>query len=284
MTNTKKVHVPLTSFLACGLLVWGSARAQGSVGESIPLGSVAQFVTVQVSLNGSAPLTFAVDTGASGALYVSPEVMRALKLPQTGTIANSDPSGRGATNLPTVQVDSLSIGRTQFGRISAVVGGRLPGVGVDGVIGLKAFQGMTVSFDFPRGELHFSRVPLPDNLKHTLPYRMTPAGPEIEVYAAGKRIQVTLDSGGPGVLNVPGTRAVSLAGELQLIGRGRTASGEFEVRGAPLDGTLDVAGWKTEHPLVQVVPQLPLNSLGYEFLRHYEVTFDTLNHRVAFNH
>jgi hypothetical protein len=73
-----------------------------------------------------------------------------------------------------------------------------------------------------------------------------------------------------------------LGGEPKVIGTARTASNTFEIRGAPLHGTLRVGGLEFVDPRLEFQPIMPDANIGSRVLRDFRVSFDTRNKRVRF--
>jgi hypothetical protein len=96
-------------------------------------------------------------------------------------------------------------------------------------------------------------------------------------------LKVDVDTGSPALLTVPApwSSKLSFVGPLKVVGKGRTVSNEFEIRGADLRGELRVAGYARPAPRVDVVDLFPVANLGSRFLRDYAVTFDLANRRLA---
>jgi hypothetical protein len=75
---------------------------------------------------------------------------------------------------------------------------------------------------------------------------------------------------------VPATLApkLKISGEPVVIGRGRTISGEFEVRGVDLAEDVRLGAYTFQRPFVALHPEFPIGNLGGIVLRAFVVTFD----------
>src|SRR5262249_55250205 len=144
-------------------------------------------------------------------------------------------------------------------------------------------ENLTGTLDYPQQELRISRQPLAANGAHVLPLTADRGVPVIDVDVAGVALKVDVDSGSPALLTVPWSWSPKLAftAPPRVVGKGRTTSNDFEVRGAELRGELRVAGFAERSPRVDLVDIFPVANLGSRFLRQYAVTFDLKNRRLA---
>ncbi len=249
---------------------------------AVPLTASSHLLTVAARIDGQGPFHLAVDSGAAGLLHLSAAVARSLALEQVGEAITGDPSGSNPRHSAVVRVASVEIGGARFEGVDAVVGDAPGPAAEDGVIGLALFSGLTVTLDYPRSELRLSREPLAAGAPHVVSFTSTRGIPQIEVSAAGVPLTVDVDTGSPALLSLPAAAAARLPlGEQRVVGRGRTATNEFEIRGADLRGDLEVAGWTAATPAVDLVDLFPVGNLGSRFLRDYAVSFDLANHRLA---
>jgi CubicO group peptidase (beta-lactamase class C family) len=260
----------------------GPAKTEMNAPIAVPLGKSEHLVTVEAKLNGKGPFHFVLDSGSGGMLRISPAVMETLKLEQVGEALSGDPSGKNMQLRPIVRVDSVEIGGAKFGGVDATVGARPGPVQPDGVIGLPLFAGLTVAIDYPKNELRLSREPLAANGEHVVSYSTERGGvPQIDLDAAGVKLNADVDTGSPALLNAPPSANLPFTGEARVVGHARTANNEFDIKAAELNGDVRVAGWSQSHPMVDVVDFFPMANLGSRFLRQYVVTFDTLNKRMS---
>jgi CubicO group peptidase (beta-lactamase class C family) len=247
---------------------------------AVPLGELKHLVTVRALVNGSGPYRLAIDTGSAEVLRVSARLAKALALPQIGVVRTGDPSGRNAIEVPIVRVGSVTIGAAAFTGIEASVGTRLGSLEPDGIIGLGLFSRVTVQLDYPTRRLRLSNLALPRHGAHIVELRRSNGVPQIAVDAAGKTIWADVDSGGPALLTVPRRLQLPLLEKPRVVGRGRTATNEFEIRAARLAGDLSVAGWTSRRPTIHIVDLFPTASIGAALLRRYAVTFDLPHSRL----
>jgi CubicO group peptidase (beta-lactamase class C family) len=288
----RSIHV-LASFLlvfcvgAAATLAEGPRRPPDSPARTelrgtvtVPLDELGHLQTVRALINGRGPYRLAIDTGSADLLRVSARLAKALALPQIGVVRTGDPSGRNAIEVPVVRVGSVTIGGAAFTGIEASVGTQLGTLEPDGIIGLGLFSRVTVQLDYPKRRLRLSNLALPGRGAHVVALRRSNGVPQIAVDAAGKTIWADVDSGGPALLTVPRRLQLPLAEKPRVVGRGRTATNEFEIRAARLAGELSVAGWTWRRPTIHIVELFPTASIGAALLRRYAVTFDLPNSRL----
>jgi Aspartyl protease len=289
----RSIRVVLVSFLLVAGV--GAATSRGEVPRrppdapartelrdtvTVPMGELEHLVTVRALVNGSGPYRLAIDTGSGDLLRVSARLAKALALPQIGVVRSGDPSGTNAVDVPVVRVGSVTIGGATFGGIEASVGTRLGTLEPDGIIGLGLFARVSAQLDYPNRRLRLSNLALPANGAHIVELRRSRGVPQIAVDAAGRRLWADVDSGGPALLTVPRRLQLPLLEKPRVVGRGRTATNEFEIRAARLAGELGVAGWTWQRPTVQIVDLFPTVSIGAALLRRYAVTFDLPHSRL----
>jgi len=250
---------------------------------AVPAALSGHLFTIEAKLDGKGPFRLVVDSGSAGLARISPAVQRALGLEPIGEARVGDPSGKNPLTRPVVRLGSVEIGGAKFGGIDATVGDSLRGNALDGVIGLGLFAGLTATLDYPRLQLRLERRPLAAGDPHVVAFTSEHGVPVIELQLAGAAMTVDVDSGSPALLSVPASWAsrLAFAAEPRVVGKGRTANNEFEIRAAELRGDLVVAGFTQASPTVNVVDHFPVANLGSQFLRQYAVSFDMANRRIA---
>jgi len=70
---------------------------------------------------------------------------------------------------------------------------------------------------------------------------------------------------------------VKFVSEPIVIGRGRTASNEFEIKGAQLAGDIRLGGYRFAQPFIEITPVLPTANIGARTLQNFSLTFDQKN-------
>jgi hypothetical protein len=181
--------------------------------------------------------------------------------------------------VPLVRIDALAIGTAQFNGVEAVQFGGVPGA--DGMIGGLLFEKLTATLNYQHQTLQLSNSRLSDG-PHVVPFTLDHGIPNIDIRAGGKPLTVSVDTGGPGLLDVPTTASLPFRATPTPAGTARIGGDTtFTIRAAPLDGDLVVAGWTTHAPTVHIVDAMPIASIGAGFLHDYAVTFDFPSNRLA---
>jgi len=260
----------------------GEVLIRGKV--QLPMDLTRHVPVIEAKVNGKGPFRFQVDTGFGGMLQVTPALAQQLALPVIGESISGDPSGKNQRTTRLLSADSVDVGDAHFGQVEASEGG--PHFeGIDGVIGLHLFNGLTVTFDYPNKLFNAGGGALPAaDGANVLTYNVEHGVPNIEVDVAGHKVKTDIDSGSPALLSLPLSIAKSLplASEPQVVGHGRTPSNEFDVYSAPMNGEAHIGAITLTNPRVDFVEIFPVGNLGFRFLKDYAVTFDPANHRVRF--
>jgi len=221
-----------------------------------------------------------------GELTLNREVATQLGLEKIGEGRASDPSGQNAQARDLVRVDAIEIGGARFEGLRATVNdGPRPDRTAVGIVGYALFKELLLTLDYPKSELGIARGALPPvDGKHVLRLETDGQVPMVELSIGGKKVMTDIDAGSPALLTVPlaVAKELPLNGEPQVVGRGRTVSGPFEILAAELNGDVTIGPRTLQNPRVDIVERFPRANIGYRFLRDYAVTFDAKNGRVAF--
>ncbi|MGZ6096952.1 MAG: aspartyl protease family protein [Myxococcaceae bacterium] len=232
---------------------------------------------VQVLVDGKGPFTFGIDTGTGTQALVSPALAETLGLAKTGEVEAGDPSGRGSRKLPLVKVGRLSVAGVEFRDVTAAVYEPSQAEGrCDGILGFVLFRDWLLTLDYRGGQLILARGRLAASPDGTVvPFRAPNDVPIIDLAIGGQTVPAIVDTRGSG-LAVPASREgeLKLAGEPVVVGRGRTISGEFEIRGAQLAEDVRIGAYRIQTPFVVFHPSFPVGNVGGLVLRQLAVTFD----------
>ena len=241
---------------------------------------------IEASIGEHGPFRFVLDTGAS-MLLLNRDLAEELKLAEEGQSMTGAPGGAQTVPVAHHTLDTMSVGEAQFEAVSAR-SWDLPDIqnalgDVRGIIGLPLFYDLLVTLDVANEELVLAH----DDLRadsEAVAYEIDASGlPSIEIDVAGHTIAAHFDTGNPGALSVPESFAseLPLAGEPRVMGRGRTVSGEFEIRGATLDGQVNVAGARLERPTILFNSAFPTANVGSAvLLGSNPLSFDQRSQRV----
>lgn len=175
-----------------------------SAATEVPMLRIHRLPAVEVSINGSKPYVFVVDTGAN-ILGIAPRVAEELRLAAEGT----DPMGNA-----NVRVATLSIGSARIHGLTAAVVPFFAGKEEQGVIGINLLRDLLLTFDYPGGRLRFERGALPPaDGRRVLACETSEGGAlVVPITVAEKPRQAVLDTGASAALILP----ESLEAELPL--------------------------------------------------------------------
>jgi hypothetical protein len=235
---------------------------------------------VQVMINGKGPFTFGIDTGTGGQTLVTPELASQLKLEPIGEAQIGDPTGLNKRSAPIFKLPSLEVAGVVFKDVEAVQFQPSQREGqVDGILGFVLFRDYLLTLDYPQQRLTLASGNLkPDADDTVVPFTMAHNVPTVQLTVGTQKIDAHIDSRGIG-LSVPDTFASGLKfiADPIVIGRGRTASNEFEIKGGQLAADVRLGGYTFPQPFIEITPLLPTANVGARALQHFAVTFDQKN-------
>jgi len=235
---------------------------------------------VQVQVNGRGPYTFGIDTGTGTEALVAPALAEELGLPTIGTVEAGDPSGKNPRQLPQVRLAKLSVAGVDFAGITAAVYAPSQAEGrCDGILGFPLFREYLLTLDYPGARLAIDKgaiAPAKDGT--TVQFRAPDGVPVVDLTVGSETVPAVIDSRGSG-LALPGSMAsrLRISGEPVVIGRGRTISGEFEIRGVELAEDVLLGGYRFQRSFVALHPHFPVGNVGGIVLRSFVLTFDQRN-------
>jgi aspartyl protease len=249
----------------------------------------AENVLVEVRIDGKGPYRFELDTGAAGGGRIGRDLATKLSLKTVGQAISGDPSGKNRETVDIVEAGSLAIGDATFSTVKLAVRDlpAAPGRSApDGILGFGLFQDYLLVLDYPARRVRIEKGELPpaDN-REILDFVERRGIPSVKLQVGDLEVSADVDSGNSrGELVLPGSYIgkVPLEKEPVVVGRGRTASNEFEIKQAPLKGAVRIGAQSVERPLVDFVEIFPVANIGHAFLRRFAVTIDQKNHRIRF--
>ncbi len=274
----RRAAAPIVLCVAClGAQAADQHMARIDVVSGIPL--------VQVRIDGRGPFTFVIDTGTNCEAILAPRVAKRLGLTPQGHMNITDFGGHTTRALDTVELKVVAVAGTEFRGVRAVVTDLPDGDSVlDGILGFGLFRRKMLTLDYPHHKLIVDDGSLAGtSAEHVLPLRMPGGVPLVEIGIAGIEAQAGIDTGGVG-LSVPATMAgqIRFASGVETVAYGRTQVSSFELRGAMLDGAVDLAGFRFERPWVELNPVFPAVNIGSNAMRDFVVTFDQQSKLVRF--
>jgi hypothetical protein len=190
--------------------------------------------------------------------------------------------------MEVVGVDSIQLGGATFVRLDASTrdddeGGRP--LDVDGVLGFGLFSGSMVTLDYPAGRLRVEPKELPPaDGADVLDYDDADGIPSIAIAVDSLRMSAHVDAGSMGGFVLPERllEKLPLAAAPRVVGTARTVSNTFEIKAAPLRGSVRIGTLDFERPNVEFQPIMPDANVGSRILRDLKVSFDTKNKRIRF--
>ncbi len=261
------------------LLMLSTAGAAFAATSSLDLESGRPMV--QLMVNGKGPYPFVLDTG-SPALLVMRSLVDELGLEVVGSDELRSPMQGTPVPVDVVRVESIALGGAAVDELKAIVLD-MDGHGLgSGVVGPTLFREHgALTLDFARNTISLGEKP-PAGIETWLPFGASAPLLDIPVRIGDLVIEGHLDTGSPGVLSIPSgfEDRLPLTGPVSTLGRGRTVDAEFEIRGAPIDGSARIGD--VEIPLGQIVlSDLPVANLGTSGLRGLVLHVDWENERLA---
>lgn len=262
-----------------------SATAQPSTTHVAPMNMTLGIPILQVRIDGEGPFTFVLDTGTNCDAIISPRIVKRLGLSPIGRRSITDLGGHGTRQLDAVQLNTLSLAGNEFHAVRAVVADLPDGDSVlDGILGFRLFRDVLLTLDYPHSQLTFEEGELTTTSgEHVVPMRMPSGIPLVEIDIANTRMTAGIDSGGIG-LSVPASMAdkLSFNSGINTVAIGRTQVSSFVLRGAVLDGRVELAGFRFEQPWLELNPLFAIANIGSGALHDFIVTFDQRHGLVRF--
>ena len=245
-----------------------------SSAAEVPMLRIHRLPAVEVSIDGSKPYVFVVDTGAN-ILGISPRVAEELRLETQGT----DPMGNA-----NVHVETLTIGAARFHGLTAAVVPFFAGKEEQGVIGISLLRGLLLTFDYPRGRLRFETGALPsaDGRRVLACETSEGGGLVVPITVAEKTRQAVLDTGASAALILPEALESELPWKEPPAVRGLAtgpARGTAPFREGTLTDNVRLGAWTIANPAV-ALGRGERTLLGSGLLEQFAVTVDVKNARL----
>lgn len=236
---------------------------------------------VQLMVNGKGPYAFVLDTG-SPSLLVMQSLVDELGLEVVGSDELESPMQGTPVEVDVVRVESIALGAAAVGDLEAMVldmEGHGLGSGVVGPVLFREHGALTLDFESNTIALGEDSI---GDAGTWLPFGASAPLLDVPVRIGDVVIEGHLDTGNPGVLSVPNRfeDRLPLSGPVRTVGRARTVDAEFEIRGAPIDESVQVGD--AEIPLSQIMlSAIPVANLGTAGLRGLVLHVDWENERFA---
>lgn len=241
----------------------------------------------EVRINGKGPYRFIVDTGAH-VTVIDKTLADELLLNEVRSATVPEGEVPGAV----IRAKEIRLGTAVLKDVTVITaplsamfsGGEAP----RGVLGAASFPGHLLILDYPGKRIAIRKGTLPAaDGRTTFEYSANALLPMVPVRVAGVETRVDLDSGSPMGLTLPVKflTQVRLASEPKEVGRARTPGGEFPISTAKVDGMIEIGQYRLDPAEVSfsdVAPgrEPPNGNIGYQVLRGFKVTFDSVNRRI----
>ena len=257
------------------------ATAGMSSAATAPLDLESGRPMVQLMVNGKGPYPFVFDTG-SPILLVMQSLVDELGLEVVDSDELKSPMQGSPIPVDVVRVDSIALAGAAVDGLEARVldmDGHGLGRGIVGPALFRAHGALTL--DLARNTISLAEDP-PAGVSTWLPFGDSAPLLDVPVRIGDVVIEGHIDTGSPGVLSVPAgfEDRLPLSGPAVTVGHGRTVDAEFEIRGAPIEGSARVGD--AEIPLAQIMlSEIPVANLGTAGLRGLVLHVDWENERFA---
>lgn len=239
---------------------------------------------INVTVNGTGPHLFLFDTGAEGYARADTSLVSALHLPDAGLYVNSDKSTSAAQSIKQVKFAQLGLGTLSFRDVIAPsrdYNGTAKRVPIAGILGLGLFKNCLVTLDYAKGELLIAPGQLVKGLG-AVSYTGDGA-PRAPIRVAGKLTEGEIDTGDAESFTLPAALAASLPidGTPKVVGTGKSANTVFEIREAPLRGSINIAGANWQNPSVVFADPFDFINVGSGALQGRALTIDQRNRLLS---
>ncbi|HSX56063.1 MAG TPA: retroviral-like aspartic protease family protein [Sphingomonas sp.] len=205
--------MPFTLALASALL--SATPTATSPLEVLPSGHP----VVEVSIDGSAPRRFVIDTAAS-----TTTILPQLRKQMPGLIAKKDTQplngASGATAVEMSKIGRLAVDGRSFSNIDMILLPPSPvdGLGVDGILGADLIADFAVEMDMPGRRWRMtpqSDAKMLERLTASVPFVLDNArAPRLTIRLNGVEVPAVLDTGARGtILNWAAARAIGISPE-----------------------------------------------------------------------
>ncbi|HEX4824122.1 MAG TPA: aspartyl protease family protein [Candidatus Polarisedimenticolaceae bacterium] len=272
--------------LGLGLLAATSAPAPEAAPAAVKVPMTLSFgrPTIELKLNDQGPYRFLFDTGSGAGLIIDEDLANALSLAPSGTRRIGDPNTPEAIEAKLLNVDRVQCGELTLRSVETISWKRdiLGPEAPRGVVGLGLFAPRPVTIDGDGGSITIEPAPLPEpDGKTVLKASFDDGIPSVPIDVAGTPFKAHLDSGSTGFIGLPLSAAdkLPLDGPPHQVGRARTASGDYPVLEAGLNGTVRIGSLTLDKPKIRFV-DLPQANIGGDLLRSLVVTVDRAHERV----
>lgn len=269
----------------CASLLATTTPSLAAAHVDVPLEWSGGRTALRVTVDGAgAPLLATFDTGAQG-ITIRRSVADRLGLPVVGEVLMGSPLGGQPVpvklvGLPSLRVGGVAAKEAPHSLDAALVDDARMLAGTDLVIGPNQFPQSLIELDLAQQRFRLKEAPpgtaasdwLPTNSRGLL---------ETELLLGEHRVPVYLDTGKPGLIDLPRRMAkgLNLLTALKSVGKARVVGRDIDVEGAEFKGPLTIAGVRFTYAGELRFADIPVAVVGTDALRHSVIRIDTANHR-----
>lgn len=241
---------------------------------------------VELTINGTGPHRFILDTGAMETV-IDAGLVQEIGLREVGKQEIMSPAGDEPKIVSRVSMGNVTLDAIVIHDLKAasmdLAGMFKSAEAPRGVLSAQIFSGGLLAIDYLNDRIVVRPGELgPADGARIFQYDESDGFPTLPISVAGTEIKAHLDTGSPATFNLPGRYMESLPLKSEPVHRGtaRTVDAEIKLYGAPLQGTLLVGEYTFEDPEIVFADRFPAGNLGYGFLRQFTLTLDLKNRRI----
>jgi Aspartyl protease len=240
---------------------------------------------VHVRVNGEGPFLFLLDTGAAGAARLDSSLVKRLGLEPEGQREGSDAGAAGHAVLRQFHVNTLALGSFELRDVTAYsreynTVSYVPQI--DGILGIEFFAEVLLTLDYPARRVRMTSGHLPPvDRVSVLPLEFHEGNPYVPIKLGGLTATALIDTGNIRSIDMPSAAVAGLrqTSYSRMIGKGRSASGEFEIREMPVGDSLTIGRQTIPLRTVTFADEFTEINIGSAFLRRFIVTIDQRHSR-----
>lgn len=264
------------SAIGGGILPFQAATAAKT---EIPVDLSTGRFRIDAQINGSAPTKIAFDTGSQG-MVIPRSLVERYKLEVVGEALMGSPYGDDPVKVDVVRLESLMVGGVAAKALDAIVmeDNVMPGLEPLIIIGGAQFPDKVIGIDFARNLLTLSETAPDDKGKwQKLDERGLPAG---SISYAGKTFPLHIDSGNPGLLDLPAAMAplFGVKEPMAQIGQIRTVDRTIPLKAGTVNAKVDISGIAVRLGTVTFA-DIPSANIGLRGLKPFRMVIDNPRRR-----
>jgi len=285
-------HIQPSSFILCIIIFITSGFSYSQTEESkentfpvtIPLDISAQRPVIELTINQDGPYKFIFDTGSSGNV-IDEKLAEKLNLEIVGENQVGTPGSESITMAKEVFVPNIGFKGTSVLKNTQMTSldlrSMLP---VDGVLSANFFSEYLITLDYLNSKLMLNVGELNEYDKDVVSYVQSQRVINIYILIDGKKIETHLDSGNPGLFDIPYSKKdqFSFKTEPKEDGTINTPVASFKKWKATLDGKIKIGNIIYNNPDVQLVEGFKTANVGYQILKDLKTTIDQNNNLIKF--